>query len=272
MDRDLAFSIDRGDGFIAGAICDGSFCARKSRGICEDSRSICVKVVFYPLRAEGRVLLFLDGAAELVEMEIRSGGVVLLIVKAVCGIVGEQVKVASGIDGAHDPDTVRCLREGVIVFIIRPLDLHFVAVQDVERVCAFVRPAGCGVEDILPFGVPDIIGIVPRIVGMLLPGVLEIYLKAGEIDAILRENDSVHDGHRDGKIPALVFVKRSEGHTVCAILVHKQIDAIFRFSAHREFDLTAGTGVGVGLVLVVKVERDRLEYTGREGGIFRQRP
>ena len=82
------------------------------------------------------MLFLLGGAAELVEMEIRSGGVVLLIVKAVCGIVGEQVKVASGIDGAHDPDAVRRLFERVVVLISLIVDLHLIVVQDVKGIHA----------------------------------------------------------------------------------------------------------------------------------------
>ena len=206
--------------------------------------------------------------------------IVLLVVESVRGAVGEKVLVTSGGtgDGTQDLDAVCGLDEGMIILVGRTVDVHLVDVLDLERVSGLERSTLCGIEHILTQRVLDIVGVVTGVVGVLnrvavaILGDFDGHRELGEVLSVLGDDDAVHDGYGDGVFVRFVFVKCCEGHAVRPVFVDQQVNAILGLFTDFQFNLAGGAGIGVGLVLVVKVERDRLEYTGREGGIFRQRP
>ena len=264
MDGHMAAIIDRRDGNVVGGPGDRSHISAQRWRAGKRALSVRVEVVGDIFCAEGQLLMLLDGATKPEEVEVRPGRTVLLVVKAVCGGVGEEIEVAAGVDGAYDPYTVLGLHEGVIILISRPLDIHFVAVHNVEGVCTFVRSTGRGIENIFAFRVSDIVCIVTRIVGVLHAGILEFHRKTGEINAILRKNDTVRHDNGDGKILALVFVKGGEGHAVRAIFIHQQVNTILGLFTDFQFNLACGAGIRVLGRIVVKTHFDGLDETGGE--------
>ena len=103
-----------------------------------------------------------------------------------------------------------------------------------------------------------------RIVGVLHAGILEFHRKTGEINAILRKNDTVRHDNGDGKILALVFVKGGEGHAVRAIFIHQQVNTILGLFTNFQFNLACGAGIRVLGRIVVKTHFDGLDETGGE--------
>ena len=264
MDGYKAAIIDRRDGNVVGGPSDGSHITAQRRRASKRTLSVRVEVVGDIVRAEGQLLMLLGGAAEPEEMEVRPGRIVLLVVESVCRGVGEEIEVATGVDGAHDPYTVLGLHEGVIILISLPLDIHFVTVHNVEGICTFVRSSGRCIENIFALRVSDVVCIVTRVVGVLHAGILEFHRKAGEINAILRKNDTVRHDHGDGKILVLVFVKGSESHAVRAIFIHQQVNAIFGLFADFQFNLAGGAGIRVLRRIIVKIHVDGFNAPGVE--------
>ena len=235
MDGHIASIVDRCDGIVVGGPADGSHISAQRRRASKRPLSIRIEVVCDLFRTESQLLVFLDGAAEEIELELLTV-IVLLIVETIGLGIGKEVLVESALTaGTEDLDTVCSLNERVIIgdFRVRAGIHQHVGVLDAE--ISISGTAG-SMENKLAIRVLDIVCIMTRVVGVLDARFLDRDRKAGEIDTILRKNDAVDNGHGNRILLALVLVEGGKGHAGLAVLVHKQIDTVLGLLADFQFD------------------------------------